>query len=243
MRYYLIALVAGTMLTTACNSDKTDNYDTSEDTGGTVTDTSVEDSGTQSTDETDTVETGEDTNDTEDTDVEETGGQTEDTAGEETQTEPVDTGDGSQVISVVVDYSGSRTALPPNGTSGTLVTSSKTAPTGTIVDLNVAIDLDHTCTKDLSAVLESPSGTSVVIFDLGGMVVCSSDIENTVLDDEASVDIINGSSPFNGPHQPSGSLARFDGEDAAGVWILTITDDTPGDSGRLHSWSLEFMLK
>lgn len=39
--------------------------------------------------------------------------------------------------------------------------------------------------------------------------------------------------------QPTGSLSLFDGEDAAGVWTLTIEDDTIGDNGTLRSWSLE----
>ena len=82
----------------------------------------------------------------------------------------------------------------------------------------------------------------MVLFDLGSLPVCSSDLENTLLDDEASQPITSGSSPFTGPHQPTGDLSDFDGEDAAGVWSLSIIDDTIGDDGRLQSWSIELTL-
>ena len=144
--------------------------------------------------------------------------------------------------SVVVAHTGLAKALPPSGSSGILTMVSDAVGSGTIADVNVSIDLDHTCTKDLSAVLESPSGTSVMLFDLGVMPVCSSDLQNTHLDDEAYVLITRGSSPFTGSHQPTGLLADYDGEDAGGVWTLSITDDTMGDVGTLNSWSIEFLL-
>jgi len=110
------------------------------------------------------------------------------------------------------------------------------------VDINLHIDLEHTCTKDLLAILESPSGTVVAMLDLRPMVVCSSDLEGTILDDEALAPILDGSTPFTGRHQPLGSLSDFDGEDAAGVWRLSIEDGTPGDDGRLTDWKLEITL-
>ena len=169
--------------------------------------------------------------------------------GEATQdpNETGDTGGGTaggetEGNSVVVAHTGLSKPLPPTGSSGTLTMVSDAVVSGTIADVNVSIDLDHTCTKDLSAVLESPSGTSVILFDLGVLPVCSSDLQNTQLDDEAYVSITRGSSPFTGSHQPTGSLANFDGEDAGGVWTLSITDDTIGDVGTLNSWSIELLL-
>jgi len=132
--------------------------------------------------------------------------------------------------------------LPPTGTSGTLITSTGTASSGTIVDVNLLIDLDHSCTQDLVGVLESPSGTSVTVFDMSAYPVCSSDMENTILDDEAAVVITSGSTPFTGAHQPTSALSAFDGEDAAGVWTLTIEDGVIGDDGVLQSWSLDITI-
>ena len=136
-----------------------------------------------------------------------------------------------------------RTApLPPSGTSGTLTSYSVEAPSGLIRDLDVKIDLDHSCSKDLAATLTSPSGTTVVIFDLRELAVCSSDMEDTLLDDEAPLPITRGSTPFSGLHRPTGFLSDFDGEDAAGVWTLSILDDTIGDKGTLDFWSLNLHL-
>ena len=143
---------------------------------------------------------------------------------------------------VIVEAAVLPATLPPTGTSGTLTSYSTEAPSGLIRDLDVKIDLDHSCSKDLAATLTSPSGTTVVIFDLRELVVCSSDMEDTLLDDEASVLITRGSTPFRGLHRPSGFLSDFDGEDAAGVWTLSILDDTIGDKGSLDFWSLNLSL-
>ena len=90
--------------------------------------------------------------------------------------------------------------------------------------------------------LESPSGTRVELFEMGALPVCSSDMENSKLDDEASLLIIRGVSPFTGSYRPTGALSDFDGEDAAGIWSLSIIDDTPGDSGTLQNWSITLEL-
>ena len=155
-----------------------------------------------------------------------------------------DAGDGcvSSDGAVTVDATTLPTTLPPTGTSGTLTAYSTEAPGGLIRDLDVKIDLDHSCSKDLAATLTSPSGTTVVLFDLRELVVCSSDLEDTLLDDEASVLITRGATPFRGLHRPTGFLSDFDGEDAAGVWTLSILDDTIGDKGTLDFWSLNLRL-
>ncbi len=61
----------------------------------------------------------------------------------------------------------------------------------------------------------------------------------------AGTDISGASNPkadgaITGTFNPGGValLSAFDGEDASGVWRLTITDDSGGDSGTLFGWSL-----
>ena len=95
-------------------------------------------------------------------------------------------------------------SVATHGTSGTLTVYSMAAPSGLIRDLDVKIDLDHSCSKDLAATLTSPSGTTIVLFDLRELVVCSSDMEDTLFDYEASVLITRGSTPFRGLHRPTG---------------------------------------
>ncbi|MEC7984546.1 MAG: proprotein convertase P-domain-containing protein, partial [Myxococcota bacterium] len=104
------------------------------------------------------------------------------------------------------------------------------------------IDLDHTCHKDLSATLTSPSGTSILLFDFGTWPVCSSDLEGIILDDDATLELTQGSSPFTGLHRPIDDLSTFNGEDAYGEWVLQIEDDTIGDSGTIYEFSLELTV-
>ena len=130
--------------------------------------------------------------------------------------------------------------IPNNGTSGTVSISSIAMPQGIISDVNLTLYLEHSCSKDLTANLRSPTGTVVALFDLTGMPLCSSDLQDTIFDDEAGIGILSGTTPFTGPHRPIGDLSDFDGEDAAGEWVLTIIDDTIGDSGVLKAWTMEF---
>ena len=113
---------------------------------------------------------------------------------------------------------------------------------GRIRDVEVAIDIKHVCSRNLSAVLESPRGTYVLLFDLRPMVECGSGMYRTMLDDEASLPIIRGESPFTGPYMPAGLLSDFDGEEAAGVWTLYIVDESPEISGELNDWALKMSV-
>ena len=162
----------------------------------------------------------------------------EDTETEEEVGETDESSDGVVAVGAAV----LPASLPPSGTSGTLTSYSMEAPSGRIRDLDVKVDLDHSCSKDLAATLTSPSGTTIVLFDMRELVVCSSDMEETLFDDEASVSITRGSTPFRGLHRPTGYLSDFDGEDAAGVWTLSIVDDTIGDKGTLEFWSLKLSV-
>ena len=119
-------------------------------------------------------------------------------------------------------------------------TSTLTIPAGagTIADLNVRLNISHTYDSDVKAVLRGPNAQEVVLFNRVGAT--GDNFTNTTLDDEASVAIASGLPPFSSIYQPEGSLATFDGQDAAGVWTLELTDVYPSyDDGTLNSWSLE----
>jgi len=138
---------------------------------------------------------------------------------------------------------GLPTALPATGTSGSLESFSTEAPEGVVVDLRVTLTLDHNCTKDLSASLVSPSGSSVLLFDMSKYVVCSANMENTQFDDAAMTSILSAFKPFTGVYQPVDPLSTFKGEQGGGVWKLELYDDTIGDSGKLKSWSVDLMME
>jgi len=107
-----------------------------------------------------------------------------------------------------------------------------------IVDLDVLVDITHTWDSDLSVYLTSPLGTIVELFS--GVGGSSDDFTATVLDDEAADLITDGTAPFTGSWQPTGTLSDFDGEDPYGYWQLEIYDAYYGDTGTLNDWYLIF---
>ena len=108
---------------------------------------------------------------------------------------------------------------------------------GAIEDLNVRVNISHSLDSDLDVFLIAPDGkTRIELFtDVGGS---GDNFEDTILDDDASVSITEGSAPFAGSYRPEGSLAELIGRDIFGTWMLEITDDSWLSSGTLNSWSL-----
>ncbi len=111
---------------------------------------------------------------------------------------------------------------------------------GGITDINV-IDLEgtHTWLGDLRFSLTSPSGTTVVLID---QWCTSQDNFNINLDDQATPG--NPPCPYNNgnTYQPEQALSAFIGEDASGIWVLTVTDLFNLDGGSLNSWALEICV-
>lgn len=111
---------------------------------------------------------------------------------------------------------------------------------GTITDVNVTLNITHTWDSDLDITITSPEGTIVELTtDNGGS---GDDYTNTIFDDASGTAITAGTAPFTGIFSPEGSLSSFNGEDpnfGTGQWILSITDDTGGDTGTLNSFSIE----
>lgn len=90
-----------------------------------------------------------------------------------------------------------------------------------IGEVNVYVDISHTYIGDLRVIVESPSGTRVVLHDRSGG---SADDINTWYDTET---------------EPAESLDAFNGEVAYGTWRLFVEDHAGGDTGTLNNWRLE----
>ena len=119
---------------------------------------------------------------------------------------------------------------------GTLTSSLTVTNVGTILDLNVQVNINHTWDEDLDVYLIAPDGTRVELFtDVGGT---SDNFTNTVLDDEASMLITSGAAPFTGTFKPEGNLTLLEGKSLSGTWKLEVTDDTRIDKGTLLNWSI-----
>ncbi len=108
-----------------------------------------------------------------------------------------------------------------------------------ITDVDVsALNITHTWVGDLSATLESPSGTVVNLFP--NNIGCANDNMEVSFDDESAnanalfVGQCNATPPAKeGDYQPQGSLADIDGEDPNGTWLLSVADAFFGDDGTV----------
>ncbi|MCS7237719.1 MAG: S8 family serine peptidase [Thermoguttaceae bacterium] len=106
-----------------------------------------------------------------------------------------------------------------------------------IGDLDVALTIEHTYVADLDVYLIGPDGTRILLWaDVGGS---GQNFVNTILDDEASLTISQGTAPFRGRFRPAEPLGRFVGRSAQGTWTLEIFDDSLFDQGQLVSWELQ----
>ncbi|MCB0525663.1 MAG: proprotein convertase P-domain-containing protein, partial [Saprospiraceae bacterium] len=116
-----------------------------------------------------------------------------------------------------------------------------------ILDVNVNLNITHTWVGDLRVQVISPSGTSVVLWP---NQCTTADNLNFGADDESPL-CSNLCADYNaglvlqpiaclGPGFGSTDfLAKFDGEDPAGTWTLSVNDNATGDTGTINSWSLE----
>jgi subtilisin-like proprotein convertase family protein len=107
-----------------------------------------------------------------------------------------------------------------------------------ILDVNCAIDIEHTYDADLSVSLISPSGTEIVL--VAGTGGDGDNFTNTYFDDEApvSIDSSSAQAPYTGVFKPIERLWLFDGENSSGIWKLKVVDNGPGDGGTLLNWSM-----
>lgn len=108
---------------------------------------------------------------------------------------------------------------------------------GTILDIDVRVNLTHTWISDLQVWLVSPSGQEVQLFNRHGG--SGDNLVNTIFDDAATTLISAGTAPFTGRFRPVQSLSAFNGQGANGNWILRIRDNATDDTGTLTNWSLD----
>lgn len=125
--------------------------------------------------------------------------------------------------------------IPDNGSVTDVITVPAPAGGAGILDLDVAIDVNHTYMGDVRLELTSPCGTTIMLFDGS----CGSDDDMQALfDDESTVDIATWCSFRIGDVMPVGSLSDFDNEVITGDWTLTASDIAGGISGTLIKWCL-----
>lgn len=122
--------------------------------------------------------------------------------------------------------------------------------TGTINDLDVSVMATHTWVGDLIFTLEHvDTGTSVTFYDQPGVPAstfgCAGDDVDATLDDEAGTNVEDecgaGTPTIAGSFIPNNALSAFDGEDQAGTWRITASDNAGGDTGSLDAWCVNII--
>jgi subtilisin-like proprotein convertase family protein len=107
---------------------------------------------------------------------------------------------------------------------------------GPIADVDVKLNINHTCDEDLDVYLIAPDDTRIELFtDVGGS---QHDFIDTIIDNEAGQTINEGSAPFTGSYRPEGNLSDLYGKEINGTWKLEVRDDSSGGIGVLNSWCL-----
>lgn len=103
----------------------------------------------------------------------------------------------------------------------------------------VCLSITHTWDADITATLEAPDGTQIILFSaVGGD---GNDFDGTCLRGDATASITTQSAPFSGVFKPMNSLgAANNGQNPNGTWKLRIFDSENGDQGTLDSWSITF---
>jgi len=159
-------------------------------------------------------------------------------------------------------FNGGGGTIPAVGTSGiaspypaTITVSG--VPAGAVVKEVKINGLSHTWSDDIDIVLQSPSGTNVIIMsDAGGAGILTN--VNYTFSDAAALSLADGTANPSGTYKPTNyetdnwpapgpgtsatavTLSTFGNGNQNGTWSLYIFDDVGGDAGSWTSWSIVF---
>lgn len=158
--------------------------------------------------------------------------------------------------SATVSYTGPPVVIPVDAAGTFTIPIEVSGLSGALADLNFSIDgssctadfgadtvgLDHSYVGDLIIKLTSPQGTTVTLINqAGGEANSGHNFCQTMLDDSAAAsiqDVLATDAPFTGTFKPASPLAAFNGQNANGTWILSVTDVFPFDGGNVRAFSL-----
>ncbi len=132
----------------------------------------------------------------------------------------------------------------PTGVNDTLVVS---GATGTISNLDVVVDIDHSYVGDLGLRLTRVSdGATINLMSNPSNNPtgdCSGDNLRVTYDDQGTIPAqtgcVGGAVPtMSGLRIPQAALSTFNGQSLNGTWRLTVIDSAPDDTGTLLRWCL-----
>jgi len=159
-------------------------------------------------------------------------------------------------------FNGGGGNIPATGTSGiaspypSTITVSGVPALATVKEVKIN-GLSHTWSDDVDIVLQSPTGTNVIIMsDAGGAGILTN--VNYTFSDAAAISLADGSANPSGTYKPTNfeadnwpapgpgtaatavTLSTFGNGNQNGTWSLYIFDDVGGDAGSWTSWSITF---
>ncbi|TWU01214.1 proprotein convertase P-domain-containing protein [Stieleria varia] len=111
-----------------------------------------------------------------------------------------------------------------------------------VADVNVQLSISHTNVSSLDVYLVAPDGQEIELFTgIGGG---GNHFDETILDDEAEINVARAAAPYQGSFQPESvlykrpSLSAMKGKNAQGTWQLIIRGSRNDRIGMLHDWKL-----
>lgn len=105
---------------------------------------------------------------------------------------------------------------------------------GTILDVDVKVNITHPNTGDLRLILIGPNNSACLLSNRNGG--SGGNYFNTIFDDQATQQIKNATPPYTGRYTPEASLSTFNQKEVSGNWQLKISDLATGHSGQLEDW-------
>ncbi|MHC4742905.1 MAG: proprotein convertase P-domain-containing protein [Planctomycetota bacterium] len=115
-----------------------------------------------------------------------------------------------------------------------------------VIDLDVEINLTHTCIFDLQLFLEAPDGTRMALnyYDPDDEFFEGENYTGTIFDDQADTPINSAAPPFTGRFKPRppAQLSIFNATDPQGQWKVQIYDAWHANTGTLEEVKLIFTV-
>jgi subtilisin-like proprotein convertase family protein len=130
-------------------------------------------------------------------------------------------------------------AIPPVGATASPIVVSNVP--GGIAKVTVSMALTHQNLSELQLLLIPPFGPAIpLVAGLPGTQLGTNCTNGRLtFDDDASLPIEAGSSPYVGTFRPDAPLSLADGKSANGTWLLEIIDTVANSSvGALSCWSV-----
>jgi len=99
-------------------------------------------------------------------------------------------------------------------------------------------EINHPDISELIVTLEHEGIVDTLVYQPG---ISGANFLSTKFKDDALLELNQGTPPFVGTFKPYNPLSNFNGLEATGEWILTITDQVPANDGIFEAWSISIL--